>query len=144
MRLSAAERKELERQRKLFESELARRERAKQRKSDEPDYKKMFREEEKKLNESLMSDDESFVNEADVEFRRRQLMLLKVEKELKPMARGYGVSPSGTKAKLVEKILEHEMKTLAMIGTERILTTQGRIPRTMSTWMPFDATLGSF
>ena len=61
-----------------------------------------------------MSDDESFVNEADVEFRRRQLMLLKVEKELKPMARGYGVSPSGTKAKLVEKILEHEMKTLAM------------------------------
>ena len=41
-------------------------------------------------------------------------MLLKVEKELKPMARGYGVSPSGTKAKLVEKILEHEMKTLAM------------------------------
>ena len=114
MRLSAAERKELERQRKLFESELARRERAKQRKSDEPDYKKMFREEEKKLNESLMSDDESFVNEADVEFRRRQLMLLKVEKELKPMARGYGVSPSGTKAKLVEKILEHEMKTLAM------------------------------
>ena len=49
----------------------------------------MFREEEKKLNESLMSDDESFVNEADVEFRRRQLMLLKVEKELKPMARGY-------------------------------------------------------
>ena len=90
MRLSAAERKELERQRKLFESELARRERAKQRKSDEPDYKKMFREEEKKLNESLMSDDESFVNEADVEFRRRQLMLLKVEKELKPMARGYG------------------------------------------------------
>ena len=114
MRLSAAERKELERQRKLFESELARRERAKQRKSDEPDYKKMFREEEKKLNESLMSDEESFVNEADVEFRRRQLMLLKVEKELKPMARGYGVSPSGTKAKLVEKILAHEMKTLAM------------------------------
>ena len=41
-------------------------------------------------------------------------MLLKVEKELKPMARGYGVSPSGTKAKLVERILEHEMKTLAM------------------------------
>ena len=114
MRLSAAERKQLEEQRKLFEAELARRERAKQRKSDEPDYKAMFREEEKKLNESLMSGESESVNEADVEFRRRQLMLMKVEKELKPMARGYGVSPSGTKAKLVEKILEHEMKTLAM------------------------------
>ena len=55
MRLSAAERKELERQRKLFESELARRERAKQRKSDEPDYKKIFREEEKNNVENVGS-----------------------------------------------------------------------------------------
>ena len=118
MRLSAAEREALEAQRKSFEAELARRERAKQRKSDEPDYAALFREEEKRLNESLLKEegggDESSASEADVAFRRRQLMLLKVEKELKPMARGYGVSPSGTKAKLVEKILEHEMKTLAM------------------------------
>ena len=122
MRLSAAEREALEAQRKSFEAELARRERAKQRKSDEPDYAALFREEEKRLNESLLreegggggGDESSSASEADVAFRRRQLMLLKVEKELKPMARGYGVSPSGTKAKLVEKILEHEMKTLAM------------------------------
>jgi transcription antitermination factor NusA-like protein len=115
MRLTTDERKRIELQRKVLEKELAKRERSEKRRSNEPDYEEVFRAREREENKILLSNDsESEVSLADVQYRKRQLMELKVERELRPIAKAYGVSTTGTKEKLVDKIIEHEKKTMAM------------------------------